>query len=297
MSKIKNNEIKIMTYRELCQEFGEEPKKGGNEKVNQFKRWRKEYSIEKVDGKNSYYVRPLLMMERKQIENSTTNYMYSLRKVMYEYLTKQEHCVKTINELMLDLFLVNEKFFDNTPWFIKQEIELNEDNYLECRGEIKKFITRAIRTVLNELKTNGIILVYDAFEVILDKGSGVEETRLIEKNDGCCIVVARNKFAKEKYGVDYYEELDYDAQCEINKLVNNKFGYKYHRSVVEIYSDTRTVGILLSKPDKYLINKNDAKMMNELSQLKVLTSQQGKLKELTDNQRLKISNKVIKRNV
>lgn len=295
-NEIKKMTYKEMTYKELCQIFNEEPKKGGNQKVKQFDRWRKSYSIEKLDGKNIYRVRPLVTIEKSLVPNSTTDYLKQLRRIVFDYFTKHDHVVTSIEELMEEFFLVNEDFFNNGAWFIKNNTGFNDiENYKVVRNEIKRITTQAIRGILHEMQDSGIILLYEAFEIVIDKGSNVEEKKIIEKNDNCDILRLRNKFTKDMFGIDYYEKLNLDEKCEVNKRVNSELNLKYHRSILEIYSDPVTIERLLSKGDVYLTGKEDAKIMNELSQLKVLTSNQGKLKELDDMKRLKISNSIIKR--
>ena len=40
-------------YKQLCKFFKEEEKPKGNRRITQFKRWRKEYDIEKIPHTNS----------------------------------------------------------------------------------------------------------------------------------------------------------------------------------------------------------------------------------------------------
>lgn len=293
---MKKNEIKEMTYRELCQMFNEEVKKGGKAKTEQFSRWRKSYSIEKLEGKNLYKVKPLSTLEKALIPNSATSYLKQLRKIVFDYLTKHDHIVTSIEDLMEEFYLVNENFFNNGAWFVKTNTGFNDvENYKVIRNEIKRITTQAIRGILHEMQNSGIILLYEAFEIVIDKGDNVEETKIIEKDDNCVILRLRNEFTKDMFGSDYYERLNLEEKCEVNERVNKELGLKYHRSILEIYSDPVTIERLLKKGDVYLTGKEDAKIMNELSQLKVLTSNQGKLKELDDLKRLKLSNSIIKR--
>ena len=55
-------------YKQLCKIFKEEEKPRGNRRMTQFKRWRKEYDIEKIPHTNSYTLKkkPLDIQECSQ---------------------------------------------------------------------------------------------------------------------------------------------------------------------------------------------------------------------------------------
>lgn len=292
----KKTQIMEMNYQDLCKFFNEEQKKSAA-KDRQFKRWRNKWSIEKVEGSYKYLVRPLTLGEQSILNVKTSDYMPQLRKIMFEYLKTKQDWVITNEELMKGLYLVNEDFFNNNKFFIQSLVENNNihiEDLKHCKEEIYKFTSRAIRQVLNEMNDKGVIVKHDMFRVVKTLGCEVEKEFLVERNEQGLIMKTRNKIAKNNYYVTY-DVLSSEEKLDVNEKVKEQLGFSKIESVYSIYVDCSTLDFCLQDPKKYLVSKEDGEIMNELSQLKFLRSQQGTLKAIDDITKIKVNNKIVKR--
>lgn len=297
----KNAQIMRMNYKGLCKFFNEDEKKS-NERNKQFARWEKDYCITRLEGTYEYSVREKTIAEKGRSEGYTDSYMPYLRKVMYNHLMKKPEWEITLGELILDLRLANENFFNNNNFYIYNLLEkygISKNDLRTCKYEIWKFTSRAIRQVLNEMQKDKIIINREMFRVTpFESDNVLGKPFLVEKDKEGDIMKLRNKYAKEWFW-SIYEMLDGEDKIIVDNEVNIQLGYAKIESVYVITVDCETLNFCLQDPSKYLISKNDeksiARIMNDLQQVKFLKSKQGGLKSINQSTKLDINDNIIKK--
>ena len=224
---MKKNKKTLYNYKDLCSFFGEEVKKS-NSRTKQFERWRKEYNIEKVEGKNLYTIKELLPSQQlkflkspKQVPNN-----YKLLEPMFMYLLANSEDGKietTYSDLQEKLGLVNENFkkvkyskeekksLASSLGVTVEELSLfnretYEINYTNLNSAIKKM------EKLSLLYKQDVIMV----EYIED---GQVKSNALIGDDYSNFIDTRNKISRQLYS-EIYETLDSERKNKVNQLLN-----------------------------------------------------------------------------
>lgn len=133
---------KELTYKELCQEFGESPVNGGTNRDRQLSRIRKKYEVEKI-GRGKYIVKKEKSKQEIQFESDRKNYNNYLQAILLNMISKspEVEVVLTYREIRENLMMVNSKYFPVK--YNKEQINYNvpKKDKLRVKGVEEEWIS------------------------------------------------------------------------------------------------------------------------------------------------------------
>ena len=159
-----------MNYGELCAFFKEEKKRSGKIRQLQFNRWRKEYNIDKIEGKNKYIVskKDYAVIEQEKILMKKYNFTDLLAPIVYTTLMNQEDnkVILTKLEQQIIFGLVNSsiKFKNLYTSQIAKQINVLSEELSSFKKEIWNINNQTIKDVINKMINIGIITKQKAFK-------------------------------------------------------------------------------------------------------------------------------------
>lgn len=159
-----------MNYGELCIFFKEEKKRSGKARQLQFKRWRKKYNIEKIEGKNKYIVKRKTQKEMNDYDNKKRNVQSTtlLTPIIYTTLMNFEENVLALTKLEQQraFSLVNSKFGLESIYHkaIAEEIGVNVKDLRTFTETIWKINNQTINNIINGMIKKGIVLTSKGFK-------------------------------------------------------------------------------------------------------------------------------------
>lgn len=159
-----------MNYGELCNFFKEEKKGNGKRRQLQFKKWRKKYNIEKIEGRNRYIVKRKTYTEmkvynrkRKHVQSTTL-----LTPIIYTTLINFEENVLALTKLEQQraFSLVNSKFGLESIYHeaIAEEIGVYVKDLRTFTETVWKINNQTINNIINGMIKKGIILTSKGFK-------------------------------------------------------------------------------------------------------------------------------------
>ena len=195
-----------MNYGELCDFFKEEKKRSGRTRQLQFNRWRKEYNIDKIEGKNRYIVKRKTYKEIKVYNSKRKNAQFAtlLTPIIYTTLMNSEENVLDlpILEKQMAFSLVNSKFALSHK-VIAEEIGVDVKDLCAFKEAIWKMNNRTMNNVINSMvkkhiiiKSKGLNLDKKDIKSELEKMLLSEEDiqkNLIEINTNNCIKISKSR--------------------------------------------------------------------------------------------------------
>lgn len=272
-----------LNYTQLCEKFNEEKKKG-NRRTRQFERWRKNYSIEKIEGKNKYNVRELSLYEKTK-DQLYFNYQQIIEPMIYELLSnsKDNDYELTISpmDFMLQLGLVNSnykliKYNDALVDRLAQLTTSRRQDVEDYQYEISKLNKRVIKTVLDAMERHDLIKYSTTFikKIIVDNQtleinmSAKETSELLDK---------RKKISKELFGKDYFYISKNDKKI-VNERLKKELDITNYYDVYNIILNKEGIKSDMINNDYTFADR--ISLTNARNQVKINKSSQGKLKEI-----------------
>ena len=246
-----------LKYKEICKEMDDEVLEShGSSRIHQFKRWQKEYEIEKV--KTYYFVKRQLTDEEKYIKLNEGKLTDIIKKILLWYLNTQPDykIYITYDELFSILAFVNKEYhkarfnkanevekFDYKSLAVMDESEEDAKSYMYRYLSIffdasERVMKDTLNYVLKKMQSENMMLVNKGFK--FDKKIKVydEETKKEKyywKESICSpqeisdILTIQNTVLKnhglssneQVYGLSYSERND--VFTEMNNEISRKF--------------------------------------------------------------------------
>lgn len=275
-------EESIMSYKELCDFFQEEKANKGKSRQLQFDRWRQEYNIDKIEGKNKYIVSKKNYVEMTKVNNKKKNMNFStlLSPIIYTTLMNAESDTIALSSLEQQraFALINSTFglkamYQNA---IADNIGVKSSDLSAFKEAIWKINAQTIKNVTNSMVKKRILTIRKGFkcqDLITGKWFIADGEYFNE------IFKRINKVSMDKYGLLYYKINDKTKKREIKEEVSRHFGFE------TFYSS-----------DIYVLDKESIKIEYETEIKKDLESLllsedsiQSNLIEINTNNCLKIS--------
>lgn len=103
---------KELSYKQICQEFGESESSSGRVRQLQLSRWQEKYNIEKI-GRGKYIIHGQLTKEESQAIKDKKNYANFLQATLLQFLSESETSttVYTYRDIREHLMMVNPNYF------------------------------------------------------------------------------------------------------------------------------------------------------------------------------------------
>lgn len=159
-----------MNYGELCNFFKEEKRRNGKARQLQFKKWRKKYDIEKIEGRNRYIVKRKTYIKTKVYdrERKRIQFMDLLAPVIYTTLMNAEGNIVALTPLEQQraFALINSRFELESIYYktIAEEIGVNVKDLYSFKETIWKINNQTINNIINGMIKKGIILRSKGFK-------------------------------------------------------------------------------------------------------------------------------------
>lgn len=230
MKGIEKLELKVYTYKELCELF-EEKEKSGNSKKAQLKEWKRyfkwtnitsqKYSVEEI------YKNPLPKQDgRKNNGGNSTSKFIALDDLIMEFYANHEETSGTLGKLSVDIGILTKQYneYRNAQYGI---IERGIPSYVvnNLFWSIQSCVIHAIKAALERLKKAGYLEVR-SYMVLNLKSRQEEELSDAISNE---IIATENKTLNEM-GIDRNDiflnekmRKDFDEKMRIQ--IREKYGY------------------------------------------------------------------------
>lgn len=278
-------DIMVMNYTELCSFFNEEKQKSRKKEL-QFNRWRKEYSIVKIEGKNQYAVRKLLTVEqaRKLSEKKRYSYVQVIEPIIYDLLKNAKtnevtgyYVVKPV-ELMENIGLTNVLYprlnDENIFKRAMTEYGLTSKDLNNFKKEVYSLNDRTIKRVLTAMFKKDLLTWNKVFAVRI---GNVEKT--LSPHETTALQNLRKNLSFARYGKDFFA-LEDEQKGEINEDIKQQLGYDSYYLVYEMTLNHEGIVDDIARGNyTYATNKM---LVNEQTKLKIKQSTQGELKGIDD---------------
>ena len=283
-----------LNYGDLCKKFGEQ-KKSSNARTKQFEKWRREWYIEKVDGKNEYLVRPLSLKEKQSSNIINFSYQKLIEPMVYDLCSNAEgnFIDTTYIEQQELLGLVNPefKYTKQVAVVMAEEIGVKVEELKNFKTEAQKLNQVTISNVIKSMVRKGILNTEKIFKV---KYKGDEEWTSLTGDQMQEVEDYRNYITrvltdeKSKYFVNIKDE---DKRKTIFNAVNDHFGFECCYDGERWWLDKDTIKIVFEDSYSFLLNKLK---VNENNQIKISRSTRGNLKHINSHDKNVMIDKTIK---
>lgn len=273
-----------LTYSDLCEKFGEEKKKG-NRKTRQFERWRKNYLIEKIEGKNRYNVRELSLYEKTK-DQLYFNYQQIIEPMVYEMLLHSKvhdyHLLISPMDFMLQLGLVNSnykliKYNDALVDRLAHLTTARRQDVENYQYEVSKLNKRTIKTVLDAMQKHDLVRYNMVFikKIKTDKDETIEE--VMSPKETTELLNKRKKISNLLFGKDYFY-IDKEDKKRVNEELKRQLGISNYYDVYDIILNKK--GIKNDIKNNNYTFADGISLTNVKNQARINKSKQGKLKEI-----------------
>ena len=276
---------KPLKYKELCTEFGEQPKRGGYMKV-QLNSFRQKYEIEKIDNR---YIIKKEYTEIEQIESMKYLKKKSyIEPMIYTLLTTSKTNVLRVDmrTLMLILKVVNQDYYYakyHTEEVDTKLMGIDTNGLKTFMSETEPMYKRIIKDVLRDMCDQQLIQV-NQIPMFAKRYKGENNklyTKTYEANKDVDIpkyLEARRNVLK-KFNLIQWSELSYSQQLEAKKLVAKELGIDY------FYQDYEIILNKVGLNELYMENLSELQdSFNKYIQAKTLNSRTKGMRLLTKDE-------------
>lgn len=280
-----------MNYRDLCNFFKEEKKPTGRQRQLQFERWRKEYNIDKIDGKNKYVVskKDYAIIEQEKRLMKRYNFTDLLAPIVYTTLMNQEDnkVILTKLEQQITFGFVNSsiKFKNLYTSQIAKQINVLPEELSSFKKEIWSINNQTIRNVINKMISIGIITKQKVFKF---KDLKTGEWAFATTEYYADILFKLNDVSYKKYNVIFSQLKDTEARNKIKEEVCDWFGFETFFDADLFYLDKESIkriyeGQIMPKIANLLEEEDDIKnYLSEVNNNNFLKISKSKRKGLSD---------------
>lgn len=279
-----------MNYAELCNFFKEEKKAKGKSRQLQFDKWRKEYDIDKIEGKNKYKVskKDYAVIEQKKRLTKKFNFVDLLAPIVYTTLMNQEDnkVIMTKLEQQITFGLVNSsiKFKSLYTSQIAKTINVLPEELNSFKKEIWNINNQTIRNVINKMITSGIITKQKVFKF---KNLRTGKWAFATTEYYADVLFKLNEVARRKHNVIFSQLKDAEARNKVKEEVCDYFGFETFFDADLFYLDKKSIEHVYEKQVKpkimKLLEEEDIKnYLSEINNNNFLKISKSKRKGLSD---------------
>ena len=279
-----------MNYGELCNFFKEEKKGKGKGRQLQFKKWRKEYNIEKIEGRNKYTVskKDYAVMEQEKRLSKKYNFIDLLAPIVYTTLMNQEDnkVILTKLEQQITFGFVNSsiQFKNLYTSQIAKQINVFPEELSSFKKEIWNINNQTIRNVINKMISLGIITKQKVFK-FKDLRTGKWAFATTEYYAE--ILFKLNDASYKKYNVVFSQLKDVEARNKVKEEVCDYFGFETFFDADLFYLDKESIkriyeGQIMPKVASLLGEDNIKSYLSEINNNNFLKISKSKRKGLSD---------------
>lgn len=279
-----------MNYGQLCEFFKEEKKGKGKRRQLQFDKWRKEYNIEKIDGRNKYTVskKDYAVIEQEKRLTKKYNFTDLLAPIVYTTLMNQEDnkVILTKLEQQITFGFVNSsiKFKNLYTSQIAKQINVLPEELSSFKKEIWNINNQTIRNVINKMISIGIITKQKVFKF---KDLRTGEWAFATTEYYADILFKLNDMSYKKYNVVFLQLKDAEARNKIKEEVCDWFGFETFFDADLFYLDKESIkriyeGQIMPKIANLLGEDNIKSYLSEINNNNFLKISKSKRKGLSD---------------
>jgi hypothetical protein len=279
-----------MNYKELCAFFKDEHKPTGKQRQLQFDKWRKEYNIEKIDGKNKYVVskKDYAVMEQEKRLSKKYNFIDLLAPIVYTTLMNQEDnkVILTKLEQQITFGFVNSsmQFKNLYTSQIAKQINVLPEELSSFKKEVWNINSQTIRNVINKMINLGIITKQKVFK-FKDLRTGKWAFATLEYYAD--VLFKLNEVARKKHNVIFTQLKDVEERNRIKEEVCDYFGFETFFDADLFYLDKKSIEFVYEKQVKpkiaKLLEQDDIKnYLSEINNNNFLKISKSKRKGLKD---------------
>jgi hypothetical protein len=284
------------SYKDLCIMFNEESKKS-NARDKQFKRWRKEYDIEKIPHKNKYTVKPRTLDVAKP-SAKRADLKKIIEPMICDLFIKEGKSFLGLTQLEIHekLGLINHNFSKLT--YTKEAKQLyadslkipieDVDNY---RDEVYNLNKITINSIIKDMEKKGILAKNSCYKMI-DENDNVTFS---DKHMTSEIMRARNDLARKIAGEELYTDIkDKHLREKVLKEVNKQVGLKSHYQAFMLILDIESIEYYLQAKYSYYNTYEASKIeSNDGNRNKIMKSTRGELKNIPYDNKKKLTTSLI----
>lgn len=282
---MKEKEILQLNYKQLCEYFNEEPKKS-NARSRQFEKWRKTYSIEKMEGKNFYLVRQLNKGELSQTQ-LYFNYKQILEPMIYDVLSQEKMSEATHSliisplDFMIKLGLANDyykvvKFNEDAKHIIFDDTNISTNEINNFQREVDKLNKRTIKDVLDSMVKKDLLIYNNKFVKKFYSNDGSIIENIMSNEEIAELITVRRNISKELYNKEYELLEDNLKRNNVNNKIKETLGFINYYSVYELILNNNGIVEDIQKNNYTYANKKQ--IINTKNQIRINKSSQGDLK-------------------
>lgn len=233
MKGIEKLELKVYTYKELRELFGEE-EKGGNSRKAQLKEWERYFRWTNITSQKYFveeiYKSPLPKQDgRKSNGGNSTSKFIALDDVIMKFYSECEETLGTLGKLAVDIGILTKEYpkyrnaqHEIVQWGIPSYVVKN------LFWNIQSCVIHAIRAALGRLKKEGYLEV--SFYIALKLTSGQEEELSVAISNE--VIEMENKTLKEmgitRRDIFLNEKLQKDFNEKMKAQIHEKYGYNIY---------------------------------------------------------------------
>lgn len=271
-----------MNYGELCNFFKEEKRRNGKARQLQFKKWRKKYDIEKIEGRNRYIVKRKTYIKTKVYdrERKRIQFMDLLAPVIYTTLMNAEGNIVALTPLeqQRTFALINSRFELGSTYYkiIAEEIGVDVKDLSAFKETIWKINNQTINNIINGMIKKGIILRSKGFKY-RDGESYSADIYYLDKES---IKFAYEKDIKPKLEKMLLSEKDIQNNLiEINTNNCIKISKSRNKNLLNIskYNKEKMISALIAETEEECKKNYDA-IISNINDLEIYEENPKKIK-------------------
>ena len=279
-----------MNYKDLCNFFKEEKKPTGKQRQLQFDKWRKEYNIEKIEGKNKYTVskKDYAVIEQEKRLTKKFNFADLLAPIVYTTLMNQDDnkviMTKLEQQVIFGLANSSMKFKNLYTSQIAKKINVLPEELNSFKKEIWNINNQTIRNVINKMINSGIITKQKVFKF---KNLSTGKWAFATLEYYADILFKLNEISYRKYNVVFSQLKDIEARNMIKEEVCDWFGFETFFDADLFYLDKESIkriyeGQIKPKTTQILGEDDIKNYLSEVNNNNFLKISKSKRKGLKD---------------
>lgn len=267
------NKTELLNYSQLCKKFNEQPKPRGARRMTQFKRWKKDWSITKLNGRNIYEVK------RLSIQNVSSSNTKLLSEMILDYLSSHEYLECSTSEKCLEFGLVNDNFLqltDNRIEEIAYQLQVNARQLKDFKREITTINKECLSRACKKIHINKKKIFIAEYVDDITMSNRVKQLSDIEVEE---YETLRNDLTFQKTNGkinNFYFVKSEKQKSEIQSETNRYFGLKYCMEYERWWLDNQDKKSIINI--EYYNENREIANNNSCNKLRI--SHRGKLKNI-----------------
>lgn len=217
---------KPYSYKELCNELGEEEKKN---REKQYSRWKRYFEFSRA-GRKFYIIQIYdTPIADGRINGNNRKYLDIFKGIIIQYLNNSNKMIyHTQNNWLLNLKLVNENLFKDYKDLMKEYAYLYDIHgkfyFQNCQDEVKNFCIAKFNSAINSLEKANIINKFETYMIVEENSIRVANPTEKEEIDFIFEKVKKDLKLKSMRDANFKNKLGI-LYSRIDEEVNKEYGY------------------------------------------------------------------------